>query len=78
MAVADLEFVLRRACAARRARSIGDDALDDVPGLAAVAAGVHRERAADRARNAGEELRAGQVVLAAKRATFGLATPASA
>ena len=37
--------------------------LDDIaPGLAAVAAGVHRQRAADRAGNAGKEFRVGPVV----------------
>ena len=33
-----------------------------LPGLAAVATGVHRQHAADRAGNAGEELRAAQVL----------------
>ena len=47
-------------------------ARDVRPGLAAVAAGVHRERAADGARNAGEELGAVERrALAAKRASFG-------
>ncbi len=38
------------------------DADDVAPRLAAVAAGVHRERAADGARNAGQEFRAGAAV----------------
>src|SRR5688572_33144104 len=41
----------------------GLDALDDAPGLAAVAAGVHRQCAADGARNTGEALRAGVVLV---------------
>ena len=52
----------RRAHRAARRRDRWSRRAHDVPGLAAVAAGVHRERAADRAGNAGEELRAGEIV----------------
>src|SRR5690606_13473121 len=61
VAVADLE--LARQAHVQHALAVdGLDAVDDVPGLAAVAAGVHRERAADRAGDAGEELAAGEAV----------------
>ena len=62
VAIGDLELVAR---ASRYLAAAVDHrhALDDVPGFAAVAAGVHRQRAADRARNAGEEFRALEMVL---------------
>jgi hypothetical protein len=50
-----------RSCAARRAVD-GRAPLDDAPRSRAVAAGVHRQRAADGAGNAGEELGAFQIV----------------
>ena len=69
MAVADVEFVAP-SVRARSAppRSMVSTRSTHVPGLAAVAAGVHRERAADRAGDAGEELRAVEVVHAPRSA----------
>ena len=54
-----------RPAGARAARRAGRASarVDDAPGLAAVAAGVHRQRAAHGARNAGEEFRAGEPVV---------------
>ena len=56
--------VVLRACARRsHRRAVASfDFRDITPGLAAVTAGVHRQRAADRARNAGQELGLGAVV----------------
>src|SRR5205085_5349095 len=61
VALADIELGARALDPPARAID-GRDALDDVPGLAAVAAGVHGERAADRTRHAGEKFRALELV----------------
>ena len=61
MAIADVELLL--AAHHHPAHAIDRDrALDDVPGLPAIAASVHGERAADAARHPGEKLRAFEVI----------------
>ena len=45
--------------------------LDVAPGLAAMAAGIHRQRAAHRARNPGQEFGLGAALLAGKAGQLG-------